>query len=104
MAGAINRVFMVVDGHPTHKSKLVREFVDSQAVKLQQFFLLPYSPQLNLDEQVWAHVKRPVKSKFVENKDEIKRLALGAALHRIQKLPALVKSFFNHNECLDAQM
>lgn len=103
MAGATNPVFVVVDGHPTHKSKLVREFVDSQAGQLQLYFLPPYSPQLNPDEQVWAHVKRRVSSQLVESKDEMKRLALGA-LRRIQKLPALVRSFFGHNECLYARM
>lgn len=63
----------------------------------------PYSPQLNPDEQVWAHVKKRVSSQFVETKDDMKRLALGA-LRRIQKRPELVKSFFRHNECLYALM
>lgn len=103
MSGATSPVFVVVDGHPTHKSNLVRAFVDSQAGKLQLFFLPPYSPQLNPDEQVWAHVKRRVSSQFVQSKDEMKRLAL-SALRRIQKLPTLVKSFFDHNECLYARM
>ncbi len=48
-------------------------------------------------------IKRRVSSQFVESKDEMKRLALGA-LRRIQKLPKLVRSFFGHNECLYARM
>ena len=103
MVGATNPVYVVVDGHPVHKSAMVRQYIESQGGQLQLFFLPPYSPQLNPDEQVWAHVKRRVSSQFVETKDDMKRLALGA-LRRIQKLPALVRSFFGHNECLYARM
>jgi hypothetical protein len=52
-----------------------------------------YSPYPNPDEQVWAHVKRDVAKRRVEDKDHLKRLALGAP-RRIQKIPALVQSFF----------
>ena len=70
---------------------------------LKLFYLPPYSPQLNPDEQVWAHVNRKVARQLVQSKDEMKRLALGA-LRRIQKLPALVKSFFQQPECQYAAM
>ena len=62
-----------------------------------------YSPQLNPDEQVWAHVKRRVSRHFVKFKDEMQRLALGI-LSRIQKLPKLFRLLFGHNECLYARM
>jgi transposase len=103
MIGATKPVFVVVDGHPIHKAKLVQEYVASLDGQLKLFFLPPYSPQLNPDEQVWAHVKRQVAKRFVQNKEEMKRLAIGA-LRRIQKLPELVKSFFRQPECQYAQM
>ena len=43
-------------------------------------------------------MKRKVSRQLVENKQDIKRLALGA-LRSIQKLPELVKSFFRQPEC-----
>ena len=98
MMGAKQPVFLVVDGHPIHKAKLVKDFVEAQSGKLKLFTLPPYSPQLNPDEQVWAHVKRQVSRQLVQSMDELKRLALGA-LRRIQKLPELVKSFFRQPEC-----
>lgn len=98
MIGATQPVFIVVDGHPIHKAALVRKYVESQNGMLKLFFLPPYSPQLNPDEQVWAHVKRQVAKRFVQNKAEMKQLAIGA-LRRIQKLPELVKSFFRQPEC-----
>ena len=98
MVGAKQPVFLIVDGHPIHKAKLIKDFVAAQDGKLKLFTLPPYSPQLNPDEQVWAHVKRQVSRQLVQSIDEMKRLALGA-LRRIQKLPELVKSFFHHPEC-----
>jgi transposase len=98
MIGADKPVFVIVDGHPIHRAKLVRAYVDSLGRQLKLFYLPPYSPQLNPDEQVWAHVKRQVSKRLVQDKDEMKRLALGA-LRRIQRLPSLVKSFFLQPEC-----
>ena len=60
MIGATKPVFLIVDGHPIHKAKLIKTFVEAQNGRLKLFYLPPYSPQLNPDEQVWAHVKRKV--------------------------------------------
>jgi transposase len=103
LIGATRPVFLIVDGHPIHKAKLIKTFVEAQNGRLKLFYLPPYSPQLNPDEQVWAHVKRKVARQLVQSKDEMKRLALGA-LRRIQKLPELVKSFFRQPECQYAAM
>lgn len=93
MIGATRPVFVVVDGHSIHKAKLIKDYVDSLNGNLKLFYLPPYSPHLNPDEQVWAHVKRQVSKQFVQSKEDMKKLAIGA-LRRLQKLPALVKSFF----------
>jgi transposase len=98
MVNAKKPVFLIVDGHPIHKAKIVKNYVDSQAGKLKLFYLPPYSPHLNPDETVWAHVKRRVSRQLVESATDMKRLALGA-LRSIQKLPELVKSFFRQPEC-----
>ncbi len=50
-------VFLIVDGHPVHRSKAVITFAESTDQRLQLFFLLPYSPELNPDEWVWKNVK-----------------------------------------------
>lgn len=98
MIGARRPVFLIVDGHPTHKAKLVNAYVASQQGRLEIFYLPPYSPHLNPDEQVWAHVKRQVSKRLVQDAAEMKKLALGALRH-IQQLPELVKSFFRQPEC-----
>lgn len=103
MVGAEKPVFLILDGHPIHKCKLVKQFVEDQKGMLKLFYLPPYSPHLNPDEQVWAHVKRRVSRQLVQNIEDMKKLALGA-LRRIQKLPELVKSFFRQPECQYAAM
>lgn len=98
LIGAKGPVFLIVDGHPSHRAKMVQTFVRQTQGQLRLFYLPPYSPQLNPDEVVWAHVKREVSGRLVQSKEEMKRLAL-SALRRIQKLPALVRSFFGQSEC-----
>jgi transposase len=56
-------VFLIVDGHPAHKSKKVKAFVDSTEGKLRLYYLPGYSPELNPDETVWAYVKHHVVGK-----------------------------------------
>ena len=98
LVGAERPVFVIVDGHPAHKAKLVREFVDSTDGMLKLFFLPPYSPHLNPDEQVWSHVKREAGRRPVQNLEQMTRIAR-SVLQRLQKMPQLVRSFFRQPEC-----
>lgn len=65
MIGATKPVFVIVDGHPVHKSMLVQEFIKGLDGHLKLFGLPPYSPHLNPDEQVYAHVRRRVSKQTV---------------------------------------
>ena len=87
-------VFLVVDGHPTHRSTAVKEFIAATAGRLRLFYLPGYSPQLNPDEWVWKNVKADrIGRAGIIDKDDLKAKAL-AALHRLQKLPHLIRGFF----------
>jgi transposase len=98
MVGAKQPIILVVDGHPIHKSKLVKTFVEEQNGKLKLVVLPPYSPQLNPDEQVWGWVKPRVIKQLPQNMAELKRLVM-SSLRRLQKLPDVVRSFFRHPDC-----
>lgn len=98
MVGAEQPIYLIVDGHPTHKSKLVSEYVTKQNGRLKLFFLPPYSPQLNPDEQVWGNVKSRVAKQVPKNIADLKAM-ISSALRRLQKLPQLVKGFFQHPHC-----
>jgi transposase len=91
-------VFLIVDGHPTHKSVMVRKFVESVAARLRLFFLPPYSPELNPDELVWNDLKNHILGRMViTGPKQMKRTVLGR-LRWMQKNPAHVSSFFQSPE------
>lgn len=101
LVGQRRPVFLIVDGHPTHKAKLVRDFVEQQGGRLQLFFLPAYSPELNPDELVWGHIKQRVAKTLAATKDELKR-QVQRALRALQRTPRLVSSFFAHPTCVYA--
>jgi transposase len=87
-------VLLVLDGHPVHRSKAVKAFAASTNGQLRLFFLPGYAPELNPDEWVWKHVKHDRLGRAgVSGPEDLKAKAL-AALHRLQKLPEVVRSFF----------
>ena len=98
ITGMDRKIFLVVDGHPAHKAKLVRQFVADHSDRIELFFLPPYSPELNPDELVWGNVKTRIAKMAVQTKDELKA-AVHASLCRLQKMPDLVASFFRTPTC-----
>lgn len=92
-------VFLVLDGHPVHRSRAVKDFAASTDGKLHLFFLPPYSPELNPDEWVWKNVKHDRIGKTnITSADDLQGKAEQALL-RLQQLPELVRAFFS-DPCL----
>jgi transposase len=94
MKGRRRKVFLVLDGHPSHKAKLVLNYVKSLAGKLELHFLPGYAPELNPDEFVWNHLKRQGTSKKPLKKGESLRRRVEDDLAAIKRRPALVRAFF----------
>jgi len=97
MHGASKPIFLIVDGHPSHRSRKVKEFVSSTQGMLRLFFLPPYTPEANPDELVWNNLKnhgigRRALSGGVQ---ELKRLVV-SHLRMLQKTPRLIRGFFLH--------
>jgi transposase len=87
-------VCLIVDGHPSHRARAVKDYAASTGGRLRLFYLPGYSPELNPDEWVWKNVKNDrIARAGVISKDDLKAKAIGA-LRRLQKLPALVRGFF----------
>jgi transposase len=87
-------VFLVLDGHPVHRSKAVKAFADATGGQLRLWFLPGYSPELNPDEWVWKNIKHDrIGRAGVTSPEDLKAKAL-AALHRLQRLPHLIQGFF----------
>lgn len=94
MKGADGPVFLILDGHAVHHSRKVRSFVESTEGMLELYYLPGYSPELNPDETVWAHVKHhSVGKQVITGPVQFRFLVLGT-LRRLQKLPSLIMRFF----------
>lgn len=94
MANVSVPIFLVVDGHSTHKAKSVRRFVEESGGRLELHYLPAYSPELNPDELVWNNLKtHTLGRKVMASRQELRALVL-SHLRRLQKLPGLIQSFF----------
>lgn len=93
LLGAKRPLFLILDGHPSHRSKLVREFVASTKGRLRIFFLPAYSPQLNPDELVWNNVKNRVGRSMLAGPIDLKK-RVHSQMRWLQKNPTVVRNFF----------
>ena len=48
---------LILDSPPAHKTRLVRDYVESTEGNESLHLLPDYAPELNPDELVWSHVK-----------------------------------------------
>jgi transposase len=94
MHNAQRPIFLILDGGSYHSGRLVKDYVASLNGKLQLFFLPPYSPELNPDEQVWNYVKRHgVAKSGLRTGKELRKFVL-ARLRSLQRLPWTIRMFF----------
>jgi transposase len=94
LADTPGSVFLIVDGHPVHRSGAVKQFAASTQGRLRLWFLPGYAPELNPGEWVWKHVKHDrIGRSGIDSRADLQGKAL-AALHRLQKLPQVICGFF----------
>ena len=98
ITGVENKIFLIADGHPAHKAKIIKKYLEDNKDKIELFILPPYSPELNPDELVWANLKAKVSKRVSKTKEELKKNIL-SILKQIQKLTNLVSSFFHTPSC-----
>lgn len=92
--GRRGKVFLVVDGHPSHRAKVVANYVAGCRSDLELHFLPPYAPDLNPDEFVWQYAKTNGAAKRPLKKNESLRTRVESDLEAIKSRPDLVRSFF----------
>jgi transposase len=94
--GVPQRVFLIVDGHPVHKAKMVSRFIETVKDRFQIFLLPPYSPELNPDERVWNDLKNNAVGKQAITTPQQLHKAVISHLRFIQKKPERVRSYYNN--------
>lgn len=89
------KLILVVDGHPGHRGRKARAFIEQRTELLEVVYLPGYSPDLNPAEYLNNDTKHGVLSQRPATPDRL----VGAArrhLHRRQKQPSIVEGFFRH--------
>lgn len=96
LVGARRPVFLIVDGHPTHKAIMVKKFIETLNGQFQLFHLPAYSPELNPDERVWNDLKNnAVGRQSITTPEHLKKVVLGH-MRFIQKSPDRVRAYFQN--------
>lgn len=89
------KVFLIVDGHPVHKSLAVRDWVERHSDRIRLFFLPSYSPELNPDELLNHDVKaNAVGRQRPKNQGEMIS-NIRSYLRSTQRQPQIVQNFFH---------
>ena len=87
------KIFLILDGHPVHRSLRVKKFVQATKGKLRLFFLPPYSPELNPDELVWNNVKGKIGRSSIKGPDDFQE-KVRSHLKSLQRTPEKICGFF----------
>lgn len=82
---------MIVDSDPTHKSKLVRSFLERTEGQVRLFVIPSHASDLDPDEQVWVHGQRDLVKRGIENRAQLEHRAI-SAVRRPQEIRELVLS------------
>lgn len=90
------KVMWIVDRHPVHRSQAVKQWLQEHRQVIELLYLPSYSPQLNPVEYLNCDVKQGVHSKPpTRNQVQLKQ-RVRSHLHKLQKLPERVISYFQH--------
>lgn len=91
---ATRKIYLIVDGHPVHRSVAVRKFAAENADRLRLIRLPGYCPELNPDELLNQDVKTNAlgKSRPASKQEMIRDVR--SHLHRRQKEPHVIRNLF----------
>lgn len=88
-----HKIFLIVDGHPVHKSKKGKTWVEENKDKISLFYLPPYSPELNPTELTWNTMKTEMSKKTITGPDQMKEYAMDI-LDKFQTNSNLIMLFY----------
>ena len=88
------KVYLIVDGHPVHKSSETARWLARHDKQIRLIFLPAYSPDLNPDEFLNNDVKANALGRRRPTDHDEMLANVRCYLHSTQKQPEVVKSFF----------
>ncbi|WP_232487718.1 transposase [Burkholderia ubonensis] len=92
---AIRKIYLIVVGHPVHRSVAIEQFVAENADRLRLIRLPGDCPELNPDELLNQDVETNAlgKSRPTNKADVIRKVR--SRLHRRQKEPHVIRNLFS---------
>lgn len=88
------KVYLIVDGHPVHRSRTVKAFVAAHSDDFRLIQLPGYCPELNPDELLNQDVKTNALGKS-RPRDRVEMMgSVRRYLHRRQKQPHVIRNLF----------
>jgi transposase len=91
---APGKVYLIVDGHPVHRSRAAKRFVATQQARLRLIRLPGYCPELNPDELLNQDVKTNALGKSRPTNRAEMMCGVRRHLHRRQKQPHIIRNLF----------
>lgn len=91
------KLFLIVDGHPSHRAKLVKAFLAQNSERIALYYLPPYSPELNPDEMLNQDVKSNALGRRRPRTQQELVADTRSYLHRRQRQPQVVTNYFNQD-------
>ena len=92
---AHGKLYLIVDGHPVHRSTSAKRFVVDNEERLRLIFMPGYCPELNPDELLNQDVKTNALGKSRPTNRHELMTTVRSHLHRRQRQPALIQSLFH---------
>ncbi|OYV48144.1 MAG: IS630 family transposase [Burkholderiales bacterium 21-58-4] len=88
------KVYLIVDGHPVHRSRRAKVFVAAHANRIRLIQMPGYCPELNPDELLNQDVKTNAQGKSRPRNRPEMMTAVRRHLYRRQKQPHLIRHLF----------
>ena len=92
------KLLIIWDGLPAHRSRLVRDYVESLEGQIQLERLPAYAPEINPAEYVFGYAKqRELANLCVDTIEEVRAYAT-RRLKSMQRRPKLIRAFWQQAE------
>lgn len=88
------KIFLIVDGHPVHRARLVKAWLARHESRIRLIFLPAYSPQLNPDELLNQDVKSNAVGRRPPGDPEELMCNVRGFLRGKQQQPQHVRNYF----------
>ncbi len=88
------KLLVIWDGLPAHRSRLVKQWVSTQASRLELEQLPAYAPELNPVEYIWGHWKHHELPNFCPKTFAQLSYHARRALRRMRRRNPLIRAFW----------